>query len=52
MEMILNICGRELLPAYQDILKCRGQIAEMATAYKEDYKQGKNRKIMRNQIPS
>ncbi|MFB9215709.1 hypothetical protein [Vibrio sinaloensis] len=42
MEMILNIYGRELLPAYQDILKCRDQIAEMATAHKVDYKQGKN----------
>ncbi|MGF1887202.1 hypothetical protein L4D13_13795 [Photobacterium profundum] len=41
IEMILNIYGRELLPAYKDVLKCRGKINEISGAHKEDYKQGK-----------
>ncbi|EIK4762118.1 hypothetical protein ACCH75_003375 [Vibrio parahaemolyticus] len=41
IEMILNIYGRELLPIYEDILKCRSKINEISAAHKADYKRGK-----------
>ncbi|MFW1531257.1 hypothetical protein ACEWAM_22325 [Vibrio parahaemolyticus] len=40
IEMILNIYGRELLPEYQEVLKCRNEISKMAGEHKADYKRG------------
>lgn len=41
IEMIFNIYGRELLPKYKEVLKCREKINDIAEAHKQDYKLGK-----------
>lgn len=41
IEMILNIYGRELLPAYHKVLGWREKVNDIAAAHKMDYKNGK-----------
>ncbi|KZY44181.1 hypothetical protein ABMY47_10205 [Pseudoalteromonas sp. BZP1] len=42
IEMILNIYGRELLPLYEDILKSREKINNMASEHKNSYREGRD----------
>ncbi|MFV1872100.1 MAG: hypothetical protein ACMZ64_02065 [Oleiphilus sp.] len=39
-EMIINIYGRELIPAYDKVLKSREKVNDIAAAHKADYKKG------------